>query len=36
MQQTPWFCSADHFGDVHANDAGYRMIAQAFLGALNS
>jgi lysophospholipase L1-like esterase len=31
-----WFCSADHFGDVHANDAGYQVIAQAFLDALNS
>jgi lysophospholipase L1-like esterase len=31
-----WFCSADHFGDVHANDAGYQVIAQAFLDVLNN
>jgi lysophospholipase L1-like esterase len=31
-----WFCSADHFGDVHPNDAGYQVIAQAFLEALGS
>jgi lysophospholipase L1-like esterase len=31
-----WFCSVDHFGDVHANDAGYQVIAQAFLDALES
>jgi lysophospholipase L1-like esterase len=26
-----WFCSADHPGDVHPNDAGYQVIADAFL-----
>jgi lysophospholipase L1-like esterase len=31
-----WFCSADHFGDVHPNDAGYEVIAQAFLDVLGS
>lgn len=31
-----WFCSADHFGDVHPNDAGYEMIEQAFLAELGS
>ncbi len=30
-----WFCSADHPGDVHPNDAGYQVIAQAFLDALS-
>jgi lysophospholipase L1-like esterase len=30
-----WFCSADHPGDVHPNDAGYKLIAQAFLDALS-
>jgi lysophospholipase L1-like esterase len=30
-----WFCSADHPGDVHPNDAGYEVIAQAFLDALS-
>jgi lysophospholipase L1-like esterase len=30
-----WFCSADHPGDVHPNDAGYQVIKQAFLDALS-
>jgi lysophospholipase L1-like esterase len=29
-----WFCSPDHFGNVHPNDAGYRVIADAFLHAI--
>jgi lysophospholipase L1-like esterase len=29
-----WFCSADHSGDLHPNDAGYQVIAKAFLDAL--
>jgi lysophospholipase L1-like esterase len=29
-----WFCSSDHPGDLHPNDAGYQVIAQAFLDAL--
>jgi lysophospholipase L1-like esterase len=31
-----WFCSADHFGDIHPNDAGYQVIEQAFEAALGS
>jgi lysophospholipase L1-like esterase len=31
-----WFCSPEHFGDVHPNDAGYQVIAQSFLNALKS
>ena len=30
-----WFCSGDHPGDVHPNDAGYQVIANAFLDALS-
>jgi lysophospholipase L1-like esterase len=30
-----WFCSPDHSGDIHPNDAGYQVIAEAFLDALS-
>ncbi len=26
-----WFCHPDHFGNLHPNDAGYEVIAHAFL-----
>jgi lysophospholipase L1-like esterase len=26
-----WFCHPDHFGNLHPNDAGYAVIANAFL-----
>jgi lysophospholipase L1-like esterase len=31
-----WFCSSEHFGDIHPNDAGYQVIEQAFEAALGS
>ncbi len=31
-----WFCSAHYFSDIHPNDAGYQVIAQASLDALSS
>jgi lysophospholipase L1-like esterase len=30
-----WFCSADHFGDIHPNDDGHHVISQAFLDVLS-
>jgi hypothetical protein len=31
-----WFCHPDHFGNVHPNDAGYEVIANAFLDVITS
>jgi lysophospholipase L1-like esterase len=30
-----WFCSADHPGDVHPNDAGYVLIRDTFLATIS-
>ena len=29
-----WFCHPDHFGNLHPNDAGYAVIANAFLDVI--
>jgi len=31
-----WFCDPDHFGNPHPNDAGYEVIADAFLDVITS
>ena len=31
-----WFCHPDHFGNVHPNDAGYEVMADAFLDVITS
>ena len=30
-----WFCNPEHFGNVHPNNAGYQVIASAFLNVLS-
>lgn len=31
-----WYCHPDHFGNPHPNDAGYEVIADAFLDVITS